>query len=210
MSGIYMWTSPSGKVYIGLATDLKRRKKEFLTNPFNYAYTTYDSAIDNARRKYSDFSLWKYEVLVECKKEQLENLEIKFIKQYDSTNKNKGYNLTIGGDGVKGVAWGTEKQIESAKNKDIKGEKNPMFGHHHTQEVKETISKANRGRKKTKEQLLKISKPVSQYTKDGVFIKQWDSATEAANFYGVDKSCIGRVCMGKKKSSCDFVWRYAA
>lgn len=205
-----MWTSPSGKVYIGLATDLKRRKKEFLTNPFNYVYTTYDSAIDNARRKYSDFSLWKYEVLAECEKEQLENLEVKFIKQYDSTNKNKGYNLTIGGDGVKGVAWGTEKQIESAKNKDIKGEKNPMFGHHHTQEVKETISKANRGRKKTKEQLLKISKPVSQYTKDGVFIKQWDSATEAAKFYGVDKSCIGRVCMGKKKSSCDFVWRYAA
>ena len=205
-----MWTSPSGKVYIGLATDLKRRKKEFLTNPFNYVYTTYDSAIDNARRKYSDFSLWKYEVLAECEKEQLENLEVKFIKQYDSTNKNKGYNLTIGGDGVKGVAWGTEKQIESAKNKDIKGEKNPMFGHHHTQEVKETISKANRGRKKTKEQLLKISKPVSQYTKDGVFIKQWDSATEAAKFYGVDKSCIGRVCMGKKKSSCDFVWRYAS
>ena len=38
MIGIYKWTSPSGKYYIGQAVDLSRRKKEFTTNPFKYIY----------------------------------------------------------------------------------------------------------------------------------------------------------------------------
>lgn len=208
MSGIYKWTSPSGKVYIGLANDLKRRKKEFLTNPFNYVYTTYNSAIDNARRKYPDFTQWKYEVLEYCDKKDLSRLEIEYIAKYNSTDKEIGYNLTIGGDGSNGVPWGSEKQIQAAKNKDVRGEKNPMYGHHHTQEVKDFMSKLNTGREKTREQLQKISKPVIQYSKNGRLLKKWDSAAEAANFYGVNKSCIGRVCMGKKKSTCDYIWKY--
>ena len=208
MSGIYKWTSPSGKVYIGLANDLKRRKKEFLTNPFNYVYTSYNSAIDNARRKYPNFTQWQYEVLECCGKEDLARLEKEYIAKYNSTDKEIGYNLTIGGDGVKGVPWGSEKQKQAAKNKDIRGEKNPMYGRHHTQEVKDFMSKLNKGRKQTKEQKLKKSKPVIQYSKNGRLLKKWDSATEAANFYGVDKTCIGRVCMGKKKSTCDSIWKY--
>jgi len=63
MTGIYKWTSPSGKYYIGQAINLERRYKEFTTNPFNYVYTSEGSAIDNARRKYSDFTKWNYEIL---------------------------------------------------------------------------------------------------------------------------------------------------
>jgi len=62
-TGIYKWTSPSGKYYIGQAINLKRRYREFTTNPFNYVYTSEGSAIDNARRKYSDFTKWNYEIL---------------------------------------------------------------------------------------------------------------------------------------------------
>jgi hypothetical protein len=192
MSGIYMWTSPSGKVYIGLANNLEKRKKMFLRDPFKSKYTSPNSKIDNARRKYPDFTQWQYEVLEYCDKEDLERLEMEYIAKYNSTNKEIGYNLTIGGNGVKGQF----------------GEKNPMYGRHHTQEMKDFISKLNKGRKQTKEQKLKKSKPVIQYSKNGRLLKKWDSATEAANFYGVDKSCIGRVCMGKKKSTCDSIWKY--
>ena len=192
MSGIYKWTSPSGKVYIGLANDLEKRKKMFLRDPFKNKYSSPNSKIDNARRKYPDFTQWQYEVLEYCDKEDLARLEMEYIAKYNSTDIKNGYNLTIGGEGVKGQF----------------GEKNHMYGHHHTQEFKDFISKLNTGRKKTKEQLQKISKPVIQYSKNGRLLKKWDSATEAANFYGVNKTCIGRVCMGKKKSTYGYVWKY--
>lgn len=57
MTGIYKWTSPSGKYYIGQAINLERRKREFTTNPETYTYTSENSAIDRARRKYSDSQL---------------------------------------------------------------------------------------------------------------------------------------------------------
>ena len=55
-SGIYKWTSPSGKYYIGQAVNLRRRKNDFLN--FKRPYTRKGSAIDNAREKYNDASLW--------------------------------------------------------------------------------------------------------------------------------------------------------
>ena len=117
MIGIYKWTSPSGKYYIGQAVNLERRKKEFTTNPETYTYTSENSAIDRARRKYSDFTKWNYEILQYCEVDQLDELEIKYINEYNSTNSQLGYNCTKGGDGTKGTKWGTEKQIEALKNR---------------------------------------------------------------------------------------------
>lgn len=208
MTGIYKWTSPSGKIYIGQSKNLERRKKEFLLNPFKQEYNKWNTPIDKARRKYPDFTQWKYEIIIVCEPEQLDELEMKYIELYDSTNSRIGYNSTLGGDGAKGVPWGSPKQIEGAKNKDIRGENNPMYGKHHTQDVKDYISSINKGRKLTKEQKLQKSKPVIEYTKDGYMLKTWDSATDAAEFYGVNKACIGRVCMGKKKSTCEHLWKY--
>ena len=50
----------------------KKDKKEFLTNPLKYNYTSENSAIDRARKKYNDFNKWKYEVLIECTFEDLD------------------------------------------------------------------------------------------------------------------------------------------
>ena len=82
-TGIYRWASPSGKSYIGQALDLNRRKKEFTTNPFNYSYTSNDSAIDRARKKYPDFTKWDYDILAYADtKEELNDLEIQMIALY--------------------------------------------------------------------------------------------------------------------------------
>lgn len=211
MTGIYKWTSPSGKIYIGQAVDLNRRKREFLANPFNYVYTSYDSAIDNARRKYNDFSQWQYEILINCDMDALDDYEQEYINQYNSTNKDVGYNLTLGGDGTKGVKWGSKKQIESLLNrKSVKGENNPMYGKHHTQEVKDLISTINKGRKMTEEQKALRSKSVLQFTKQGDFIKKWQGASFVMNETGIDKTMISRVCKGNThcKSAGGFIWKY--
>ena len=68
ISGIYKWTSPNGKSYIGQAQNLKKRKREFLTKEI---YTSKGSAIDNARHKYKDFTKWSYEILEECAVEEI-------------------------------------------------------------------------------------------------------------------------------------------
>ena len=207
MTGIYKWTSPSGKIYIGLATDLQRRKREFLTNPLNYTYTSFNSAIDKARRKYPDFTQLNYEILAICDLGELADLEKYYISLYNSTDSKIGYNSTKGGDGVFNINPTKKRKPKNYISKPNKnGENNPMYGKHHTQAVKDYISSINKGRKQTKEQKLKKSKPVIQYTLDGIMVKQWDSATDAANYYGVNKACIGRVCMGKKKSTCGYKW----
>ncbi|MCD7712097.1 MAG: GIY-YIG nuclease family protein [Firmicutes bacterium] len=168
-TGIYRWTSPSGKYYIGQAIDPQRRKKEFTTNPFNYTYTSNDSAIDRARKKYPNFNDWEYKILAYAdNEEELNELEIKYIAFYESTNSRKGYNSTKGGDGSLGTAWGSEAQLEALKNRrSYKGEANPNFGKHHTEETKEKIRNARLGSKQSAETIMKKSKPINQYTLDG-------------------------------------------
>lgn len=209
-TGIYKWTSPSGKSYIGQAVNLERRKKEFICNPFNYIYTSNDSAIDRARKKYNDFSQWQYEVLEYTSIDQLDKREIYYIAYFDTTNSRKGYNSTKGGDGTKGMQWGTEKQIESLRNRrSYKGENNPNYGNHLSEESKQKIREAKIGTKQSIETIKKKSKPVNQYTLDGTFIKTWIGASQAMKELGIDKSSISRVCKGQKKSAGGFVWKYA-
>lgn len=209
MIGIYKWTSPSNKYYIGQAVNLERRKKEFLTNPLKYNYTSENSAIDRARKKYNDFNKWKYEVLIECTFEDLDQLEIYYINLFNSTNSKIGYNSTKGGSGSKGIAWGSEKQKEAIKNRrSYNGNNNPNYGKHHTEETKYKIRKSKLGIKLSEENIIKKSKPIIQYTLEGTFIKEWIGATQAMKQLGIDKASIGRVCKGKNESAGNFKWSY--
>lgn len=73
----------------------------------------------------------------------------------------------------------------------------------------ETLQKAwnkNRGRKLTLEHKIKISKPVLQYDKNGNFIKEYYSITEAQRI--LNCSHIGEVCNGHRKTSGGFIWKY--
>lgn len=50
--------------------------------------------------------------------------------------------------------------------------------------------------------------PIKQFSKEGMFIKQWSSITEATRYYNLPKSCISRVCKNERKSCGGFIWRY--
>lgn len=109
-SGIYCWTSPSGKKYIGQSVQLQRRKREFLN--FDSFYTTRSETqiltpIDCARKKYNIPEYWKYEVLEYCSKDELNEREIYWINYFNTFI--KGYNSTNGGDSP------TEKSEESKR-----------------------------------------------------------------------------------------------
>lgn len=55
----------------------------------------------------------------------------------------------------------------------------------------------------------KTSKPVYQFTKDGVFITRYDSAIDAHRKTGINASHIGECCKFKRyKSVGGYVWRF--
>lgn len=54
----------------------------------------------------------------------------------------------------------------------------------------------------------KMRKPILQYTKDGVFIREWDSATNVEKELNLSQGNITKCCKEKLKSAYGFVWRY--
>ena len=54
-----------------------------------------------------------------------------------------------------------------------------------------------------------LSKPVKQFTKDCVFIKEYPSMMEAERQTGFNHSGILSCCKGKYKHAYNYIWRYA-
>lgn len=53
------------------------------------------------------------------------------------------------------------------------------------------------------------SKPVDQFTLDGVFIKRWTSASEAERKLGFNNRTISACCNGRQKTAGGFIWKFA-
>ena len=78
------------------------------------------------------------------------------------------------------------------------------------------MSKTKKGKPKSEEHKQKLSiankgkgsKPILQYTLDGIFIRDWDSATTASKELNIFQTSITACCKGKQKSAYGFIWRY--
>lgn len=53
-----------------------------------------------------------------------------------------------------------------------------------------------------------IKKPVLQFTKDGKFIKEWESMSHAAKSIGCFKQTVSQCCRGIRKTGAGYVWKY--
>jgi len=127
---IYKATSPSGKVYIGQTSRrFSTRKRDHLNKASNPKSREYNNKFANAIRKYGDRLVW--EVLIEgiSTYEELNNLEMILIKQYDSMN--NGYNSTEGGLNGPLAPEVVEK---------LSGKNNHNYGKHMPKEIRKKIS----------------------------------------------------------------------
>ena len=109
-SGIYKITFPNNKVYIGRSNNIYRRMLEH-NNDFRNKLP-----IEYAIMKYGKIKEFDILELVD-NIEEMRIKEIEWIQYYDSTNRNKGYNISIGGDGsdpgcLNSQAKFTEEQIQ--------------------------------------------------------------------------------------------------
>lgn len=53
-----------------------------------------------------------------------------------------------------------------------------------------------------------MGKPIIQYDKNGVFIKEWRNANEVSNYLNKDTSNIRSACKGKRKTAFGYTWKY--
>lgn len=198
---VYMHISPSNKRYIGITSmndenirwqngNGYKRNKHFYRAIEKYGWDNFQHIII-ARNLTKEEACW---------------LEIELIREWDSTNKNKGYNITKGGDGCNGLKHSEKTKHQLSKK--MSGENNGMYGKHHTEEVKE--------------KLRKIQLSLGFNNKNSVAIicittmRIFPSLREGARFYNTHHSNISECCnkngrlksAGKLEDGTPLVWKY--
>lgn len=132
----------NGCIYIGITNNFERRMREHKNNAENLNYK-YKSKLYNAMRKYG-IENFSSEIIETVKsRKQLEEREKHWIKFYNSTDHELGYNITDGGTG--------------GCTHDVSGENNPMYGHKYTDAEKKKIGDYTRGIKRSEKTKKKIS-----------------------------------------------------
>ena len=149
-----------------------------------------------------------FNILDEVEKSNWQYWEIYWIAQF----KYWGFNLvnsTDGGEGNNNQIF-TEKTRKKLSERFF-GEKNPFFNKKHSEETKKILKHKRQFQKTNFEKLLECNKkrrkPVLQYDKLGILIKEWDSILEAEKFFNT-RATISPCCLGKTKTSCGFIWKF--
>lgn len=147
--GIYqIYNIVNGKVYIGKAVDIFKRKHEhFNMLEGNYHYNVH---LQQSFNKYGK-ECFRFSIIEECDEKDLIDKEIYYIEQYDSFY--SGYNQTLGGDGMSGRKW-SESQRETMRIK-MKGNtygigNSSNTGMKRNQESRDKMSKSRLGQKRGK------------------------------------------------------------
>lgn len=223
-SGIYcIENTTTGKKYIGQSNNIQSRwskhKSELKNNKHHNDY------LQKAWNKYGQNDFIFY-VLEYCEIARLDEREIHYINLYDTLNRDNGYNLTSGGQFKKQYSDDTRNKLSNSikksyedpnrreiqsinalnqwKNPEIKqkimGKNNAMYGKHHTEEAKQKISKANKGRISYR----RNTTPVFCIELN----QRFDDATTAGKKLSLDSSAILKVCQGKRKTCGGYTWKF--
>ena len=172
-----MYTSPSGKSYIGQTFHEKARKAAHRNTRVGGC-----TAFQNACRKYG-FDNMKYVVLhrLECTVEHLNELEQKEIAERNSMVPN-GYNLRAGGSNCFASEETKRRQSASLKGRII------------SEEARRKTSETLKGRKIPREQVERMSRArmghkVSEETRAKIRAKNKGVKPSASAIAGVVKRC---------------------
>lgn len=142
---IYCTTNTiNGKKYIG--------QHKYGNPNFDKYYLGSGVVLRSAIKKYGRKNFEK-EILCECDSaEELNNMEIYYIKLHNAVDSDNYYNLADGGNGSQGNHWRlnateTVKAIaDKKKSEKMRGENNPFYGHKHTPQVIEKLSQSAKQR----------------------------------------------------------------
>ena len=228
---IYMYTNKiNGKRYIGQAKDFNKRhkahlrgKKQIIDRAINkYGIENFDITIlacnietQDKINEYEKFFIKRYKTLETQNgyniaeggsngnpyegKTQEEIDEIVF-KQKETRKIN---NKPVWNKGLQLSEDHKNKLSETRKEKGLaKGENNPMYGKHHTEEANERNRQAHIGKNSSKH------RKIVQYDLEWNFIKIWeDGLRETGKQLGIDSSWLSKCCKTGKTAK-GYHWKY--
>lgn len=134
---VYRLTSPTGKVYIGQTTNYAKRMATY-----SYAGCKGQGYLYQAIVKHGWEDFTQAILAPAYSKVELDQLEVQFIKDYDSTNREKGYNLSRGGYGG-GHGYTVSAETRAKSSASHKGKKHKP----HSEATKAKMRAARLGKK---------------------------------------------------------------
>jgi group I intron endonuclease len=214
MGVIYKISSPSGRVYVGKAKNLRTR-----VNSHKCASKKgLNILLHNSIRKYG-WDAHNLEILEQIDNALLNEREVALIKEQNSyfLDNPLGMNMTRGGDGNKG-SWMHKIELRKWFSEKYTGEGNPFYGKHHTEEFKKKKAKQSSEYNKkhnirvpewgVEKSRLKKIKPIVMYDATGSFVREFESCTAAAKFIGGKPIDVVYSASGKRSHSRGYVFRY--
>lgn len=226
MIGIYRITNKiNGKSYIGQSVNIEERFKH------HKKYRRKDEDGKLLYRSINKYGIenFSFEIIDICKKEELDEKEIYYIKKYESFK--NGYNMTKGGESLCGYTFSKksiQKRVKSVKNYYSKNKrsaesrekvrKSLIEFYKNNPDARKKIGESSRGRRLSKEAIEKMKetkrknccgeKTVFQYNPNGGYVGVYKSVKVASDSLKICQSAISDVCRGKRKSAGGFIWSY--
>ena len=189
-SGVYKITSPSGKIYIGEAINIRKRLKRYFRLECVRQNKLYNSFL-----KYGVIN-HIFEVIEECDINDLKCRERYWQDYYDVLGKN-GLNLILTSCENNIKIWSEDvksKMIDKLKQRYKNGAINPFKDKKHKKETIELLSKINKGSNNPRAKIV-----IDLQT--GVF---YYSATEVAEIWGINKTTLQCKLNGNDTNNTNF------
>ncbi len=229
---VYKHTSPNGKIYIGITS--QKLYQRFQNGNGYRGSTRFEGAI----KKYGWKNIKHEVLLDGLTKEEAEQKEIELISLYKSNDRRYGYNIANGGNTVGTLSEETKQKlakVQLGRTASIEARQKMSYSHKRENLSEETIQKmrsSHKGKKLSAETKAKIGsrhkgkknsskvidrminakkskcKPFLQFTKDGQFVREWDSLSSYERETGKNKRHIGRCLKGEVETAYGFVWKY--
>lgn len=202
--------------YVYITTNLINNKKYIgqHSGEINDSYLGSGVHLLKAIKKYGKNN-FKKEILEKCNsQEELDQAEKRWIKFFDAVNSEEFYNIAEGGKGgnpILGLTSEQEKLRREKISKKMKGENNPFYkkgfhkenhplwGKHHSEESKEKMRIAKKGKTLSEEHKKKISqnskqkKTILMFDKNNIFIAQFESLKAVNIFLGLSPNSTYRL-----------------
>ena len=211
MIGIYKITNKvNNKSYIGQSISIQHRWYQHIHDSRPHK----NSLIHKAIKKYG-IDNFSFEVLEECPTELLNEREKYWINYYNTTDKNIGYNIRIGGENGGEVfdselirqLWREGKSIGQIKTL-LNIKRDVTISKRLIDEENYSISEAHRRGIIQSEKTIE-GKPVYQYDLQGNFIKAYSNSVEAAKAFTISENGdtnIRHVCCGRRNTAYGYQW----
>jgi len=215
MIGIYKITNPKGRVYIGQSVNIEKRK----VNYGRLQNCKTQTKLYRSLVKYG-FSEHIFEIVEQCIIEELNTRERYWQDFYNVLEEGLNCRLTRA-DGKSGrlseetvrrrvasIDWvslqtkriaNTDYAKRTANTDYSKRTQNTDYASFQDRKVANTDYKAR---------AVNQYKPVLQFTKEGIFIKEWPSIKEVGETLKIHRTDITQCCKGRYKSAGGYSWKY--